>query len=219
MISIKRCLCFVVCVGLLATAANAGSVTLYDNLGAAASGADQIDNTVFGPLSDSFSTGGSVTLLTDVKVSLVVQGNPTGSITITLNSDSSTSPGAVLTAIGTLNDTSIPLSPTVFDFPVSSFSLAANTRYWIQIGSTDGSSAFWVWSSDVSGPGVMNEFYANQAGVLGNGDGTDPSIGPYQMQVTGSVSNVIPEPSSAMLLGAGIGGIVVLSRYRKRPAA
>jgi hypothetical protein len=210
-------------VGFLATAANAGPVTLFDNIGADYinnGGVDQIDTTLgIGPLADSFSTGGSSVLLTDLKLLLVVEGtpNPNATVTITLNSDNATAPGAVLTTIGTISDSSIPVGPpgAVFDFPVASFALAANTRYWIQLSTNDGSSAFWTWSLDTSGTGVANEFFFNQ---LGGGVAFPNSDGPYLMQVNG-FENAIPEPSSVALLGVGIGGIVVLNRLRKRLAA
>ena len=89
--------------------ARAGSIILYNNLPPAATNNHADAVFTFGPLADSFSTGGSAVNLSDVKL-LLETGTPTGSITVTLRSDSSTSPGAVLTTIGTLNDTS--LTPT-----------------------------------------------------------------------------------------------------------
>jgi hypothetical protein len=53
----KRFFYIGVCVVSLASVANAGSVTLYDNLLASTGGADTVAS--FGPLADSFSTGGS----------------------------------------------------------------------------------------------------------------------------------------------------------------
>ena len=146
---IKRFLCFMACVSLLAVAANAGPVTLYNNIGAdyiGNGGEDPIDTTLgIGPIADSFSTGSSSVQLTDLKLLLMVVGtpNPNAVVTITLNSDSATTPGAVLTTIGSISDSSLPVGPpgAVFDFPVSSFSLAANTRYWIELSTNDGSSA------------------------------------------------------------------------------
>jgi len=220
---IKRVFCFLVCVGLLATAANAGSVILYNNLSASTEDYDEISDSIFGPLSDSFSTGASSVRLTDVKVLLELFGSPTGSVTVSLLSSNETtmpypSPGSTLLSIGTVSDTSIPPvplhTPTVVDVPVPSYSLAANTRYWIQLGSTNGSTAGWDFSLDTSGTGVASEYFANPK------FGVTPNLGndPYQMQVSG-FTGTIPEPTSVVLLGVGIGGIIVVSRFRKRRAA
>jgi hypothetical protein len=217
-----RSLSFILCVGLLATAANAGSVTLYDNLGATTDGADGIDPTTgLGPLADSFSTGSSNILLSDVKALLGVQftgtGPGPGSVTAYLLSNNANTPGSVLTSIGTVTDQTIfntyGTGTGVIDFAVSSFSLAANTRYWIELADTPGktSVAFWSWSLDTSGQGVAGEFLSN-----GNGTVPNPGNGPYQMEVTATSTSVIPEPSSVVLLGLGIGGITVQRRFRNR---
>jgi hypothetical protein len=66
------------------------------------------------------------------------------------------------------------------------------------------SSAFWAWSFDVSGPGVANEFFSNNAGVFPNNQN-----GPYQMQV----NTAIPEPST---LALGIAGLGTLLAFRWR---
>jgi hypothetical protein len=209
------------CVGLFAGTASAGTVTLFNNIGAnylTNGGADPIDDSVFGPLSDSFMTPGTPVLLTDVQVSVMVEGtpNPGGSVTITLNADSAGTPGGVLTTIGTLSDTGtpIPVGPpaTVFDFSVPSFPLAANTRYWIQLGSTNESAAFWTWSFDTpAGINIPGQLFANQSGVFPDSDG------PYMMLV--NAFSAIPEPSSAVLLGVGLGGIILFRRRRKPQAA
>ena len=96
----------------------------------------------------------------------------------------------------------------MFDFPIGSpIALAPSTRYWIQLSSTDESGSTWAWSTDVSGPGVAGEFFANSGGVFPN----DPD-GPYQMRVSGTAS-VVPEPSTASLaLGLFSCGALMLRR-------
>jgi hypothetical protein len=115
------------------TVTTSGGV-LYDNLAASTAGADPIDSvTGIGPISNSFSTLDVPVFLTDVKVLLELSAPPTGSVIVSLLSDNSTSPGALLTTIGSVSDSVIPTVPTAFDFPVAPFALDANTRYWIQL--------------------------------------------------------------------------------------
>jgi PEP-CTERM motif-containing protein len=192
---------------LLCGVRQAQSDVLYDNLGATTSAADPLsvdDNYV--PSADSFSTGSSATNLLDVKV--LLSGSPNGgSIVVSLLSDDSTSPGSLITTIGTLNDSSLTGAPTVFDFPLSTpASLSAETRYWIQLNSSNDTGAFWDYSYDGSGVGVANEYLYFDGTVFNN----NPKGGPYQMELTSSV----PEPASLTLLAVGAVGL--LGRRRKR---
>ena len=205
----KRWVIGVAVLGLLSGGIDSAKADiLYNNLPATPTGADPV--TVIGPLADSFSSGAGALNLSDIK--LLLSGDPTsgGSITVSLLSDVSTSPGAVLTTIGTLADSSLSVTPTVVDFPTS-FNLTANTRYWVELSSTNGSSALWSWSFDLSGVGVAGEFYSNSAGVFAN------SGGPYQMEVITGTSSV-PEPATLALLGIGIAGIAG-HRWRRRKLA
>ena len=144
-------------------------------------------------------------------------------ITVALYADSAGSPGSLLTTIGTLNDTSLSASPSSFDFPLGTPALlAANTRYWIGISTTNGSAAFWDWSLDIGGTGVSTGFFANDGGVSPNVDG------PYQMRVTAlsgaptttPTPSPTPTPSSTpapptavlMLIGAICIGLYVTGR-------
>ncbi len=192
--------------GLTVQAATA-DVIVYDNLGAAntppGGGSDFVSVGV-GALADSFSVAGAGQL-TDVKV--LLNGSPVegASSTVQLFSDLGTSPGVLLTTVGTVDDSSLTSSPTVFDFPLGTPYPLSGGRYWIQISTSTESGASWNWSKDISGTGVAGEFFANSYGV-------HPNIGgPYQMQV----SIASPEPA-ACLLGA-IAALGALAFLRRRP--
>ena len=199
---------------LLGAVGQAKADVIYDNLGAATSNTDPVAPPSFGglgPLADSFSTGALATNLTDVKLLLNSQSDPPSSSTIVqLLSDNGTSPGSVLTTIGTVFDSSLTGTSTIYDFPLSTpFALAADTRYWIEISTSNGSAVTWNWSTDTTGVGVGNEFYSNANGIFPNSP-----MGPYQMQVNVS-SSTTPEPTVLVLCGLGALGLFAALRRRK----
>lgn len=208
MTSLRRrsvfCSCF------LAFACAAKAEVIYNNLSSPTNVTDAV-GPAWGPLADSFSTPTSAFELTDVRVLLA--GSPSaGSITVSLLSDTSTSPGAVLETIGSLSDNSLSSTLTAFDFPLAPYALHSSTRYWIELSANPilGSTAFWSYSLDQNALGVAGEHLANYEGgshwlVFPN------TSGPYQMEL----GNAVPEPSTSMLLAAGLLGITIERLRRK----
>jgi hypothetical protein len=174
----------------------------YSNLSALTGGADPIGG--FGPLYDSFSVGPSAATVSDV---LLLLQNPAGtgaSFSVNLYSDVATSPGAALAGGAIVSDTSVGAGLSIIDASFGATSLAANTRYWIGLSDLTGTGVQWAYSTDISGPGVANEFFANSSGIYPN----NPD-GPYQMQISS-----VPEPSSLAYLGLGV--LPFILRRRKR---
>jgi hypothetical protein len=191
----------VVGVGLALAGAAASATVLYDNLSAPIDGEDSIS--ALGPLADSFSTGGSVMLLTNLRV--MVSGDPAsnGDIGISLLADNGTSPGASIAMLGSIAAASLG-TDLLYDFsPASPITLAPNTRYWIEL-TTLNASATWPFSFDVSGTGVGSEFFSNSTGVASNFDG------PYLMRVSATV----PEPATVGLVGLSMLALAMLRRKK-----
>jgi len=178
----------------------------------------------FGPLADSFSTGSSSFEFDSLTVKLSNQlldpvvssalgvspcsGASCGTTTIFLLSDSSTSPGAQIEMLGTLNNSSLSITPGLFTF--NSFApvdLQSNTRYWIELTSTDENS--W-WQFD---GGVNGEFFSNIFGI------SPDSLQAYQLEVSGVPSSSVPEPSAVGLLFAGLAVLGFFAAIRRKPQA
>lgn len=134
-----------------------------------------------------------------------------GLMTVALYADSSTSPGALLTTIGTLHGASLSMMLGNFDFPLgSAFPLTASQRYWIGISTSNGSIAGWAKAQNNTGLGVANEFWYSNGMVHPN---ADP---PFQMQVNGvGGPAATPAPSSWLLLLAGLAGLGLILRRGK----
>jgi hypothetical protein len=192
--------------GLALAGIPASATVLYDNLSAPIDGEDFISSEVassVAPLADSFSTGGSVMSLTDLKVR--VSGDPAsnGDVGISLLADNSTSPGALIATLGSIAAGSLG-TDLVYDFSLGSpIALAPNTRYWIQL-TTLNPSATWPFSSDVSGTGVASEFFFSA------GDTAPNFIGPYLMRVEATV----PEPGTVGLVGLSMLALAMLRRKK-----
>jgi hypothetical protein len=223
------------CMLSLSTYASAGSMTLYDNLalppgpnGAPiGNGNAGLGVPGLGPLADSFSTTTAGTL-SDVQLELQLMGVATGQITAYLYSDTGApSPGTSLYTLGTIVDSSVSNSGSIIDLSGLSYALAANTRYWIYLADssapgTPGTSLWWYAEATNAGTGVAGE-YNYTAGatpqVIANNDFVQYGTGPYQMSVTINTT-AIPEPTSAVLLGIGFAGsVLVVGRVRRQRRA
>ena len=196
----------------------AKAAVLYDNLSAAVTGIDFIgppSPTALGPLYDSFSTLGSSFTITQLQllVGLLTQP-PVGGFGVALYNDSGTStPGSLNQFIGTVLDSAVSSSGQggVVTFNSLAITLAPATRYWIGLSSTN-TDAGWIWSSDISGPGVAGEFYSNANDTFTN------DSGPYQMRISGD-EVVTPLPATLPLFATGLGAFGFLGWRRKRKQA
>ena len=200
----------------IALGSNSASATaLYDDLSATSSGVDGASVSgqlySFGPLYDSFSTGASGFSLDNFNL-LIDADNPSdgGTFFVRVLTDNSTSPGTTIYRSGNFNDSVLSSSLNVVGFSFAPLTLAANTRYWIELSSTG--SVNWSWSFDTSGPGVAKQYFFNQSGLYANSDG------PYQMQI-GTDVGTTPLPATLPLFATGLGAMGLLGWRRKRKNA
>ncbi len=192
---------------------NANAATaVYNNLASSQDGSDPVFS--YGPLADSFTTGADLGLrLIDVKALLKNDGpGVVGTIHIGLHADSgSNTPGAELVSLGDLSSAAIAAGSFAsysFAPAASSFTLAQNTRYWVQIDAVTPNAVSWSWSNDTSALGVAGQF--SHSAALGTS--ANDSFGPYQMSVSVAA---VPEPDAALLALVGLGCVGRLSMRRR----
>jgi hypothetical protein len=195
---------------LTTAAANAGTI-LYNNIGDPYTTNSQLTET----LAQSFSTGSSALSLDDLQLVLDIKAPDTGSFTIGLYSDNSTKPGTQLLAIATVSDTTLTSTATTYDFPVADYALAANTRYWIVLGLTNGEvEGSWESSNPQAGDtGVSGQYTDYGGSIYIVGPTTSPA---FSMTIDAVSQTTTPEPSSALLLGAGLAAGAAFLRKARR---
>jgi len=197
--------------GLVAAPGVWAQTTIYDNLSYATSAGASVwgSGSTTGMMADSFSTLSTDSSLTTVDLLLRrYASSETGSTTIGLYADNSTSPGTLLAVLGTINDTTLSYgSYTEYSYN-STFSLASDTRYWIGITAPTADIVSWAEANDASGVGTSGEyFYWNSPPVAPN------SEGPFGLSVS-VTPEATPEPSTLAL--ASLGGLGILWQLRRR---
>jgi hypothetical protein len=167
-----------------------GPFLCYDNLEAVSTGSATVTDT---GLYDSFTTGLSQQIY---EIDLALVGADL--VTLEILGNANNMPGTVL-----YTDSFFPGSgDETFYYPASPPSVSADTRYWIGLFSSAGSTTTWSYSSDISGPGVANEYWADSTGVYANSLGH----GPFQMDL-GDGFIIVPEPSTWALTFTGFIGL------------
>jgi hypothetical protein len=191
----------------LPSVGSAQATVLYDNLVYASEGSDPANATGFGPLFNSFSTGSVAFSLSQIDLALSASPPDNGSFTISVL-DGQNFPNAVVLSVGNFGDNQLSAAVSTFTVNFAPLTLAANSRYWIELSTTG--LIQWSFDGDASGFGVAGEFFQNQNGIF------DSSDGPYQMQISDGQVSAVPELPSWTMMVLGFVGLVFVTRYKAR---
>ncbi len=154
--------------------------SIFNSLGGAISGATAVD--LVDPEAASFTATASATL-TDVKLGLYLDaalpGASSGTLTVSLYSNSSTAPGTAIATLATIAHPALPTSAGTLDITgFTGVPLTAGTRYWIELTDTS-TGVTWTTTQDLSGTGVSGQFVNNSYASL-----ADSAAGAPRMDVT-----------------------------------
>ena len=185
---------------------------VYDNLASSQDGSDPLYG--YGPLADSFTTGAAVPVVLSSVQALLRNGSTSvvGDFTLSLRADADNAPGAELLSLGSRSSADVSTSSFgAYRFaPVTSFVLAANTTYWIEMLASTPDAIEWSWSNDLTAPGVAGQ--SSFSAALGSS--ANSVFGPYQMAVEVAL---VPEPGTVALLFTGLAlGMTMTTRRRRR---
>ena len=125
--------------------------------------------------------------------------------------------GVLLASLGTILDSALTGSPAIYTLSGLSEPLTANARYWIELSTSDQSSAEWWWTTNTTGTGVLGEYWLNNysGGVIPNAGGSGFIASPYEMRV---LASTVPLPAALPLFASGLGAMGLLGWRRKRKA-
>jgi hypothetical protein len=217
----KRLVCLLACLLALVAVGYAGTVpaTIYDTItGDPTSGLAYVAyQPYYTGLAASFTTAAQAFTLTEVDLLLGYKGSApqvpsaTGGLNIYLFSDSGTAPSSLIGSIGSISDASVPSTPGVVSFSGLTFLLTSSTRYWIgAFPQAGGTSSGWGLTAPAPASATGEYLYDTADGAYRN------RTSALQMKISGYSPEAVPEPSTLLLAGLGVGALIT---WRRRSTA
>jgi hypothetical protein len=182
--------------GAFCLAAGAHADVLYDSLDDSRNASESLSSPY---PAISFSTGSQAVTITSFSA-LLHSYMGQGTVTVSLFSDSNTSPGSLIAILGSIDD--LATTDTVDTIGANAL-LAPDTRYWIQLSSTNPYPT-WSETDGAAGPGTTGEYSVQSGSVYANGPN-----GTFLAEVLVSPA---PEPSTWAMLLIGLMAIGVAVR-------
>ncbi len=198
--------------------------TLYSNFGSGnsvyncctgwtVSGTGTIGTSFISANEFQVTAGGSVGEI-DVAVGLVVGPD---SFYLDIDADNNGTPGAVLASFSNLNSNGNNFgSCCAFTSitGISGLNLSTGTNYWMVIGPSSTTSATWeAWNFSNSATGT--DEYSTDGGKTWNSNGSQPQ-GAFQILSGGGGTGTTPEPTSLLLFGSGVLGVIGVFRRKMK---
>ena len=163
----------------------------------------------------SFTTASTPFYVTTATLRLVNYISTTDTALLSLRLDDG---GAPSDSIYALLIAPVSASNTVNNFvftTTSAVTLAGNTTYWLVIAATSNTETFsWTRPEDPVTPTGIATFGVQAISEDSGAEWSDGGSGPHSFAING-----VPEPSTALLCGLGLAGVLFSRRFRRNASS
>jgi|GEM_PF-1404933 len=211
--------------GSAAAAEAAVPVTLYNNIPTTLDEYEGLGLSGTSFIANKFSTGGwcpAGCILGNITLNLT-DANARGSSVgykLEVVSDNSNAPGITLATLNNPAAISSNFGNDVFT-PGGSYTLAANTNYWVKLSSTIDGLIYWDYITK-STPGQLSQYSYDLGGYKGGSYAGGPNLNLLMTVQATSLGGVVPPPAhvpvpgAVWMMGSALIGLVTTWRKKSR---